>query len=109
MRSKAPTPEVPLLVLWTDGMDQAEWCIPRFRNLRAAKNLGSFVRPRCKVQGVWLFHLGLHFYVADATMPHDSAFTVECIARSLERLKLQCACRGLPVPTEIVIWVAGWL
>ena len=109
MRSKAPTPEIPVLVVWTDGMDQAKWCIPRFPNLRAAKRLGSFQRPRCKVQGVWLFHVGLYFYVADATMPHDAAFTVECIARALERMKAACASRSLPVPTELIIWVAGLL
>ena len=69
----------------TDGMDQAHWAIPRMRGLRGPKSWGKYFRPRVKVQGVWVFFLGVYFFLADDTQAHDSNMTIEVIARALDQ------------------------
>ena len=75
----------PVLVIMTDGMDQAHWAIPRMRGLRGPKSWGKYFRPRVKVQGVWVFFLGVYFFLADDTQAHDSNMTIEVIARALDQ------------------------
>ena len=94
----------PVLVLMTDGMDQSHWSVPRMRHLRGPKSWAKYIRPRCKVQGVWVFFVGVFFFVADHSMPHDSNMTVECIALALERVRIICRRRGWGVPKELVVW-----
>jgi len=98
----------PTLVIWMDGMDQAHWAIPRYRGLRPSKGMEKFVRPRCKVQGVWVFWMSITFYIMDCTLPHNANATVETLARSLEGVFQQAAARNLPPPKEVVIWVPYW-
>ena len=107
IRSFPPSVEHPTFVVALDGMDQATWGIPRFKNLRTSKSLGQFVRPRLRLQGVWLFHVCLTLYLYDPDMPHDAALTIECLARSLERGFALCRDRGLPAPVELVAWACG--
>ena len=76
------------LVACTDGMDQSHWCTPRMPHLRGPKSLAKLRRPRAKVQGCWLFYYGVFFFIADEVQPHDSSFTVECLARALERVRI---------------------
>jgi hypothetical protein len=68
----------------------------------------KFVRPRCKVQGVWVFWMSITFYIMDCTLPHNANATVETLARSLEGVFQQAAARNLPPPKEVVIWVPYW-
>ena len=80
----------PVLVVMTDGMDQAHWSLPRMRGHRARKKWGAYFRPRCKVQGVWVFFLGFHLFLADRRanhfihqlhcIPDPAATTPFCIA-----------------------------
>jgi hypothetical protein len=94
----------PVLVVMTDGMDQAHWSLPRYRALRAPKEWAKYIRPKCKVQGIWLFFIGVYFFVADATMPHDSNMTIEVIAQALERVRLVCERRRIAMPSELIVW-----
>lgn len=100
-----PSTQHPVLCIATDGMDQAKWSLPRFRNLRACKAISSFKRPRLKVQAVWVYWSHVDFWILDPDQPHDSSSVCECIARSLERLRLSCSEKGVPVPTELCLWV----
>ena len=99
-------PDAPkaMLVVMTDGMDQAHWSIPRFAGWKAAKRFSTLHRPRCIVQGCWVFHYGLHFIVADKTQPHDSNFVVETVARALEHVRLTSERLGRPLPRELILW-----
>ena len=74
----------PVLCIMTDGMDQAHWSIPRMRGLRGPKSWGKYFRPRVKVVGVWVFFLGVYFFLGDQTQAHDSNMTIEVIARALD-------------------------
>ena len=105
MRSSPPEDfSLPLLVLWTDGMDQAHWGIPREAGTNAPREWGKYQRPRAKVQGCWVFWWEVTFFVADHCMPHDSSMTCEVIARALERVRAIARERGTAVPPEVVIW-----
>lgn len=105
LRSMPPTGPKPILTICTDGMDQSHWAVPRLKAWRAAKKLGSpsCKRPKCKVQGVWCFYFGLHLFVADSVMPHDSSMVCECLARALEHVKRTAEKRNLPVPCEMTL------
>ncbi|CAE7897802.1 NHX3 [Symbiodinium microadriaticum] len=70
------TNNTPVLLVQTDGMDQAKWSVPRLWD-RPSKEMGSVVRPRMKVQGVWIQSVCLQLYVADVHLAHDSSMTVE--------------------------------
>ena len=95
------TNNTPVLLVQTDGMDQAKWSVPRLWD-RPSKEMGSvvrtgpelfyfqcvlvqlvsnsihqIVRPRMKVQGVWIQSVCLQLYVADVHLAHDSSMTVE--------------------------------
>ena len=95
LRSAVPwgTPSRPL-VFMTDGMDQSKWAVPRMRHLQGPKSWGKYVRPRVKVQGLWMFWCGVEFFLADETTAHDSSMTVETLARGLEAAKRSCAPGG---------------
>jgi len=97
----------PILAVFTDGMANTHWCIPRLRKHRGAKTLSALPRPRCKVQGVWAFYYGVHLYVADSTMPHDADMTCEVVARVLEQCKEVAALRGHELAEEVVFWTDG--
>lgn len=106
MRSTPPWgTDKPTIVIWMDGMDQAKWSIPRFKGLRASKQASAFVRPRCKLQGLWVFYMSMSFYVMDSTLPHNSNATVETLARALEDVFAQAKAKGLPPPREVCLWV----
>ncbi len=94
----------PVLCVFTDGMEQSHWSIPRLRHHRGSKSLSAFQRPRAKVQGVWCFYYGIHMYIADATMPHDASLTCEVIARALERCREVARRRGIELPKELVVF-----
>ena len=105
MRASPPSDfSLPILMMWTDGMDQAHWNLPREAGQNAPKEWAKYQRPRAKVQGVWLFWWEVSFYVADNCMPHDSGMTCEVIARSLERVKEIAEERQIPLPPEFVLW-----
>ncbi|CAE7219733.1 unnamed protein product [Symbiodinium sp. CCMP2592] len=93
-----------MLVMMTDGMDQAHWSVPRLPGWKAGKQFSTLHRPRCIVQGCWVFHYGLHFIVADKTQPHDSNFVVETVARALEHVHRTAVRLGRPLPREFVLW-----
>ena len=103
LRSMPPKSSKPVLFIVTDGMDQSHWCIPRLRQFRGPKRLSGVKRPKCKVQGCWAFYHGIHMFVADATQPHDSCMTCECIARCLEQCRTISEQRGQPLPAELVV------
>ena len=85
------------------------------------------LRPRMKVQGVWLQSVGLILFVADVHVAHDSSLTCEAtlqhtayltsllrpetqcllqaVARGLERCAEACRDRGIQMPKEICVWV----
>jgi hypothetical protein len=105
LRSSPPEDlTLPVLVMWTDGMDQAHWSIPREAGSNAPRDWAKYQRPRCKVQGCWLFWHEVTFYFADHCMPHDASMTCEVIAQSLERVKAIALERGEPVPPELIVW-----
>ena len=97
----------PILAVFTDGMANTHWCIPRLRKHRGAKTLSALPRPKCKVQGVWVFYYGVHLFVADSTMPHDADMTCEVVARALQKCKEVAALRGQPLPEEVAFWTDG--
>ena len=97
----------PILAVFTDGMANTHWCIPRLRKHRGAKSLSALPRPKCKVQGVWVFYYGVHLFVADSTMPHDADMTCEVVARALQKCKEVAALRGQPLPEEVAFWTDG--
>lgn len=101
LRTASPlAAQKPVLCVMTDGMDQAHWSVPRLPQWKGPKRFseGKVRRPRCKVQGVWCFFYSLHIVVADSVQPHDSSFTAEVIARTLERCRAVAEARGLPRP-----------
>lgn len=106
LRSMPPTSPKPVLVICTDGMDQSHWALPRLRGFRGPKRFSnpSVRRPKCKVQGVWCFFFGVHFFIADATQPHDSNLTCEVISRALEHCKQVAEKRSLPLPSDMAIF-----
>ena len=95
----------PVLTLTVDGMDQAKFRIPRARKHRESHEFQRFKRPKCIVVGAWVAHVCLCIFVMDALQPHDSNLTLEVVARTLERAKLQLGKLGLPFPKEIQLWV----
>lgn len=107
LRSMPPTSPKPVLVIATDGMDQSHWSLPRLRGFRGPKKFSnpSVRRPKCKVQGIWAFYFGVHFFVADATQPHDSNLTCEVVSRCLEHCKQVAQKRNIPMPADMVIFV----
>ena len=107
LRTASPlAAQKPVLCVMTDGMDQAHWSVPRLPKWKGPKRFseGKVRRPRCKVQGVWCFFYSLHIVVADSVQPHDSSFTAEVIARTLERCRAVAEARGLPLPKEMTLW-----
>ena len=104
LRLMPPTGSKAMLVMMTDGMDQAHWSVPRLPGWKGAKRFSTLHRPRCIVQGCWVFHYGLHFIVADKTQPHDSNFVVETIARALEHVRRTSQRLGRPLPREFILW-----
>ena len=96
----------PVLTLTVDGMDQAKFRIPRARKHRESHEFQRFKRPKCIVVGAWVAHVCLCIFVMDALQPHDSNLTLEVVARTLERAKLQLEKLGLPFPKEIQLWVS---
>ena len=105
LRSSPPEDlTLPVLVMWTDGMDQAHWNIPREAGNNAPRDWSKFQRPRCKVQGCWLFWHEVTFFIADHSMPHDSSMTCEVIAQALERVRAIAHERGETVPPELIVW-----
>jgi hypothetical protein len=95
----------PVLVVCTDGMDQAKWRIPRSRDLKQTKTFQKHYRPRCLVIGVWIAHVGLWISVADCLQPHDSSLTVELVARALERAHARYLELGIDWPRELLVFV----
>ena len=97
----------PVLFVQTDGMDQAKWSVPRLCD-RPSKEMSSVVRtdpkllclcwyashsrmmliqhqrqplrPRMKVQGVWVQSVCLLLFVGDVHLAHDSSMTVEVVS-----------------------------
>ena len=83
------------------------------------------LRPKMKVQGLWMQSVGLMLFVADVDMAHDSSMTVEAglkalsvtpldfhpgqpgqvVARGIERCRLACEDRGIEMPSEVLVWV----
>ncbi|CAE7251611.1 unnamed protein product, partial [Symbiodinium microadriaticum] len=73
--SLATSPRAVLFVQ-TDGMDQAKWSLPRLGE-KQTKKTSNVVRPRMKVQGIWLQSIALVMFVADIHVCHDSSMTCE--------------------------------
>ncbi|CAE7229263.1 NHX3 [Symbiodinium sp. KB8] len=89
LRTIPPGSSKPVLLIITDGMDQAHWRVPRLPNFRAGKAFSSpgLSRPKCIVQGLWIFFFGVHFLIGDKVQPHDSSFIIEAVARGLEKIR----------------------
>eukprot|EP00438_Fugacium_kawagutii_P002097 Skav227031 [mRNA] locus=scaffold6915:16038:17861:- [translate_table: standard] len=104
LRKTPPSAPHPVLVVLTDGMDQAKWAIPRFSGWRAAKRFASLSRPKVIVQGVWCCYFGFHVFIGDCIQQHDSSFIFECLARALERIAAISRRKQISVPPEILLW-----
>ena len=83
---------------------QAHWVLPRWPSHRAPHDWQKYMRPRAKVQGVWVYFIEVTFFIADPVMPHDSSMIVEVIAQCLERVDEICRERNIARPTEFVLW-----
>ena len=44
------------------------------------------------------------FFIADEVQPHDSSFTVECLARALERVNIIAREKGVKPVVEFILW-----
>ena len=105
LRASPPSDySLPVLVIWTDGMDQAHWNLPREAGHCAPRDWAKYQRPRAKVQGCWVFWWGVTFFIADHCMPHDSSMTCEVIARALEKVKTIALRKRIAVPPELILW-----
>ena len=74
---------------------QAHWVLPRWPSHRAPHDWQKYMRPRAKVQGVWVYFIEVTFFIADPVMPHDSSMIVEVIAQCLERVDEICRERNI--------------
>ena len=90
------------LVIMVDGMDQSFWALPRLP--RGPKAMSSLIRPRVKVTGVWAFHLQLNFFLAHEVEQHDSSFTCEVLAKTIEQVRCKAARLNLQMPKQLIVW-----
>ena len=93
----------PVLVIHWDGMDQAKWSIPRVSKT-TSKTFSGFDRPRLKVQGIWLHHYSLQFFVLDPRLNSGSSAICDCASRALEAMVVECRRRNVDVPKDITVW-----
>ncbi|CAK9117825.1 unnamed protein product [Durusdinium trenchii] len=66
-----------------DGMDQAKFCVPRFRQ-RQAKSAQKLFRPRLHVAGCWAHGSSLTFNIANEDLKKNSATQCEILARCIQ-------------------------
>lgn len=92
-----------VLVVHWDGMDQAKWSVPRVSKT-TSKTFSGFDRPRLKVQGVWLHHYSLQFFVLDPRLHSGGSAICDCAARALEAMVVECRRRNVDLPRDICIW-----
>ena len=84
----------PVLVIHWDGMDQAKWSIPRVSKT-TSKTFSGFDRRCLKVQGVWLHHYSLQFFVLDPRLNSGSSAICDCASRALEAMVVECRRRSI--------------
>ena len=93
-------------------MDQAKWCVPRNRHVRATKSTAMIPRPRFKVHACWVMGICLNMFVIDPRVPSDASTILECAVRSIEMAVAECKRRGVAAPTQLIVWDAwaeiGW-
>lgn len=104
LRSTPPSAAKPILLIQTDGMDQAHWAIPRLPGWKAGKRFSNLARPKVIVQGAWCYYFGFHVVLGDATQAHDSNYIMEVLARVLEHVASVSRRRQIPVPEELCLW-----
>lgn len=66
--------------------------------------MSSLVRPRVKVTGVWAFHLFLNLFLAHEVEKHDSSFTCEVLAKTIEQVRDRAAKLNMAMPKQLIIW-----
>ena len=78
-----------LLLIRSDGLDQAKHRVPRV--LQKTKALENVIRPALHIQMCWMHGYDVCFHVADPDMRKDTVVHVETLARGLSRIydKLQ--------------------
>lgn len=92
-----------VVVIMTDGADQAKYCLPRDPMLRSAYRTSKLRRPRIKLHGAWAFGYCLRVALLEETTTHGSAMVTEVIAHTLEDVARISRERGVPSPTTLVV------
>ena len=92
-----------VVVIMTDGADQAKYCLPRDPMLRSAYRSSKLRRPRIKLHGAWAFGFCLRVALLEETTTHGSAMVTEIIAHTLEDVARISRERGVPSPTTLVV------
>ena len=92
-----------MVVIMTDGADQAKYCLPRDPLLRSAYRTSKLRRPRLKVHGAWAFNYCLRIAILEETTQHGSSMVTEIIAHTLEDVNRISHQKGIPAPTTLVL------
>ncbi|CAK9073825.1 unnamed protein product [Durusdinium trenchii] len=79
-----------ILMICTDGLDQAKFALPRDPQLRANAGLAKHQRPRLKVHGVWCYGYTLNISILDDCSRHDSSAIIEMISQAVEDVSWLC-------------------
>ncbi|CAK9006089.1 unnamed protein product [Durusdinium trenchii] len=87
-------PQSGILMICTDGLDQAKFALPRDPQLRANAGLAKHQRPRMKIHGVWCYGYTLNISVMDECSRHDSSAILEMISRAVEDATWVSFCTG---------------
>lgn len=103
LKSVSGDPDSGVLVIMTDGADQAKFALPRDPGLRSAYRVSNLFRPRCKIHGCWAFGYSLNIAVLDEVQKHDSSCVLELIAQTLETVNGICIEQGTSMPHTLLV------
>ena len=87
-------------------MDQAKWACPRDRLIQRSKEANGLLRPRMKVQAVWIHGIALNLYLVHPCIPADSSLVIECFQKALQDCIDRFESLGQPLPSTCFAWVS---
>ena len=86
-------------------MDQSKWALPRNRLAQSSKEVQGLIRPKVKIQGVWIHGVSLTLYLLHPGIPSDSSTVCECLMRAIQDTVGIFDKHQKRMPREIFTWV----